>query len=326
MTALATPRAPTPAPDDLQRYLRLLAGPEPGRRLLEIRFRLRGGGMGREFVPAESCARATGIIIRRLAQVTDVYVGVALRDRRAGSREALGRCHLLYVEIDAPDAQDRLEEFPIPATATIASGGAGRRHSYWELSSPVGPNECERANRRLAHRLGADRVAVDATRLLRPPGSWNWKYNPRRTVELLELHPGRRYELAELVDRLPDPPGATRPAAQSHVRQLKHPLDETLLGIPAEQYVRALTGREPNRGGKLHCPFHEDRHPSLQLYDDGSWYCFGACRRGGTIYDFAAALWSSSTKGRGFIELRERLAAELLPPRLVSHLKRSWTP
>ena len=311
MTALATSRALSPAPDGLQRYLRLLAGPDPDRRLLEIRFRLRGGGMGREFVPAESCARAAGIIIRRLAQVTDVYVGVALRDRRAGNRDALGRCHLLYVEIDTPDAQDRLDEFLLPPTASIASGGDGRRHVYWELTSPVGPHECERANRRLAHRLGADRVAVDATRLLRPPGSWNWKYNPRRPVELLEFEPGRRYELAQLVDGLADPPGRTRQATQSQVRQLTHPLDETLLGIPAEQYVRALTGREPNRAGKLHCPFHEDHHPSLQLYDDGSWYCFGACRRGGTIYDFAAALWLTTTKGRGFIELRDRLAAEL---------------
>jgi hypothetical protein len=75
--------------------------------------------------------------------------------------------------------------------------------------------------------------------------------------------------------------------------------------------VQALTGREPNRAGKVHCPFHEDRHPSLQLYEDGSWYCFGACRRGGTIYDFAAALWSIGTKGRGFIQLRDRLAVEL---------------
>jgi RepB DNA-primase from phage plasmid/CHC2 zinc finger len=311
MTALAVRGAPTPAPDDLQRYLRLLAGPEPDGRLLEIRFRLRGGGMGREFVPAESCARAAGIIIRRLALVTDVYVGVALRDRRAGGRDAIGRCHLLFVEIDTPDAQDRLDRFQWPATATISSGGEGRRHCYWELCTPVGPHECERANRQLTHRLGADPVAVDASRLLRPPASWNWKYNPRQPVRLLDLKPERRYELGELLDGLPDPLVRTRQAAPARVRELRHPLDETLLGIPAEQYVRALTGREPNRAGKLHCPFHEDRHPSLQLYADGSWYCFGACRRGGTIYDFAAALWLTGTKGRGFIELRDRLAAEL---------------
>jgi hypothetical protein len=311
MTALASRQARAPAPDDLQRYLRLLASPEPGERLLEIRFRLRGGGMGREFVPAESCARAAGIIIRRLALVTDVYVGVALRERRAGSRDAIGSCHLLYVEIDTADAQDQVDAFPLPATATIASGGDGRRHVYWALHSPVGPHECERANRRLAHRLGGDRVAVDATRLLRPPGSWNWKYNPRQPVRLLELQPDRRYELAELVDGLRDPPVRTRQASRTPVRELRHPLDQTLLGIPAERYVRALTGREPNRAGKVRCPFHEDRHPSLQLYEDGSWYCFGACRRGGTIYDFAAALWSIGTKGRGFIQLRDRLAVEL---------------
>jgi hypothetical protein len=311
MTALAAGRTPAPAPDDLRRYLRLLAGHAPGRRLLEIRFRLRGGGMGREFVPAESCARAAGIIIRRLALVTDVYVGVALRDRRAGGRNAIGCCHLLFVEIDAPDAQERLERFTLPATATVASGGEGRRHCYWELCSPVAPLEIERANRRLAHRLGADPVAVDASRLLRPPSSWNWKYRPRQPVRLVELVTARRYDLTELIDGLPDPPVRTREGGAGRGRELRHPLDRALLGIPAAEYVRALTGREPSRAGKLHCPFHGDRHPSLQLYEDGSWYCFGACRRGGTIYDFAAALWLTDTKGPAFIELRDRLAAEL---------------
>ncbi|MGI8903677.1 MAG: CHC2 zinc finger domain-containing protein [Solirubrobacteraceae bacterium] len=59
------------------------------------------------------------------------------------------------------------------------------------------------------------------------------------------------------------------------------------------------------------CPFHRgDTTPSLQLYADGSWYCFG-CQRGGTIYDFAAALWGTGTKHREFIALRDRLAEEL---------------
>ncbi len=321
MTALATRWAPTPAPDDLQRYLRLLAGPEPGRRLMEIRFRLRGGGMGREFIPAASCARAAGIIIRRLALVTDVYVGVALRDRRAGGRDAIGHCHLAFVEIDTSDAQERLSGFQFPATATVASGGEGRLHCYWALNSPAGVLEVERANRRLAHRLGADSAAVDASRLLRPPGSWNWKYKPRQSVRLLGLDPARRYDLVELIDALPSPPSRPRPAGRPRVRELQHPLDRNLLAIPAEQYVRVLAGREPDRVGKVHCPFHDDRHPSLQLYDDGSWYCFGACRRGGTIYDFAAALWltgqsrDGKLRGREFLRVRQRLAEIFLGER-----------
>ena len=71
-----------------------------------------------------------------------------------------------------------------------------------------------------------------------------------------------------------------------------------------------LAGRKANRAGKIVCPFHDDHDPSLQLYDNGSLYCFG-CQRGGTIYDFAGALWGLDTKGREFLELRDRLATEL---------------
>ena len=78
-----------------------------------------------------------------------------------------------------------------------------------------------------------------------------------------------------------------------------HPLDRELLAIPAAEYVRVLAGRSPNREGKVCCPFHADSHPSLQLYPDGGFYCFGSgCRRGGTIFDFAAHLWGIHAAGR----------------------------
>jgi len=80
-----------------------------------------------------------------------------------------------------------------------------------------------------------------------------------------------------------------------------------LRAIPTAEYVQRLAGLEPNREGKVSCPWHEDRTPSLHLYPDGEWCCFG-CRRGGTIYDFAGALWDMDTKGRAFVELRARLA------------------
>jgi hypothetical protein len=62
---------------------------------------------------------------------------------------------------------------------------------------------------------------------------------------------------------------------------------------------------------------HEDRVPSMHCYPDGSWYCYGACQTGGSIYDFAAALWSpgqssGALRGGRFIEVRDRLARELL--------------
>jgi len=57
--------------------------------------------------------------------------------------------------------------------------------------------------------------------------------------------------------------------------------------------------------------FHQDRTPSLQLYKDGTWYCYGACKTGGSIFDFASCLWRTETKDRAFLKLRSRLADEL---------------
>jgi len=75
--------------------------------------------------------------------------------------------------------------------------------------------------------------------------------------------------------------------------------------------VHALTGISADRTGKIHCPFHQDHTASLQLYEDGTWYCYGACKAGGSIFDFASRLWLTGTKGAAFLKLRARLADEL---------------
>lgn len=41
------------------------------------------------------------------------------------------------------------------------------------------------------------------------------------------------------------------------------------------------------KGDKICCPFHNEKTPSLQLYEDTeSWYCFGSCGEGGDAIDF----------------------------------------
>jgi RepB DNA-primase from phage plasmid/CHC2 zinc finger len=297
------------ATSELDSYLRALAGPKPGARLLEIRFALRRGDLGRVFVAAHSAAGA-GRFIRRLAVRTDVYAGVALRNRRSGGRDAIDRSHLLFIEIDTPDGQRRLDGFAHPPTMLIASGTPGHVHAYWTLHTPIGVLELERANRRLAHHLGGDLASVDGARILRPPSSWNHKHTPPAPVRLLDFDPARRSDACELVDGLPDPPGKPTRGREQRQRRASHPLDRALLAIPAEQYVQALTSIRPNRARKIPCPFHDDRDPSLQLYGDASWYCFG-CRQGGTIYDFAALLWGTGTKDHAFLQLRARLAQVL---------------
>ena len=136
MTATAPARAA--GAQALDSYLRVLAGPAPGARLLEIRFALRHRDMGRLFIAAHSAPGASRLI-QRLASRTDVYVGVCLRSRRAGGRDAIDRSHLAFVEIDAPDALDRLRDFPASAEhdrAPRAAPGTRTRTSRCPRRSP----------------------------------------------------------------------------------------------------------------------------------------------------------------------------------------------
>ena len=45
------------------------------------------------------------------------------------------------------------------------------------------------------------------------------------------------------------------------------------------------------------------------MYDtpERGWYCYGRCRRGGTIYDLAAPLYGYAARGEQFIQLRAEL-------------------
>jgi len=89
-----------------------------------------------------------------------------------------------------------------------------------------------------------------------------------------------------------------------------------LRALDPDHYVRVLTGQVVGRSRKIRCPFHEDRTPSMHVYEspaDG-WYCFGACKRHGhSVYDLAGAMWGLQTHGADFLELRARLYELFLP-------------
>jgi hypothetical protein len=89
----------------------------------------------------------------------------------------------------------------------------------------------------------------------------------------------------------------------------EHRGGDPLLAIVPDVYVRRLLGVEVPRHRKVPCPFHEDRHASLHVYETPGrgWYCFGACRRGGTIYDLAAPLYDYTARGEDFLRLRAEL-------------------
>jgi len=274
--------------------------------LLELRYRLDDGQrMGQVF---ERPTRLRGLATRAIAlgRRTDVYVGCAPRTRRHGGRDAVKRASVLWADCDGEDAVAALREFEPAPSIVIASGTASNCHAYWPLTEPLPRDEVERANRRLAHALGADPASADGARILRVPCTLSWKHDPPTCVDALRLDVDRRVSAADVAGGLADPP---QPAAATPRIEFARDGDDPLLAIAPDVYVRRLLGVDVPRHRKVPCPFHDDRHASLHVYEtaERGWYCFGACRRGGTIYDLAAPLYGYAARGEDFLRLRGEL-------------------
>ena len=299
--------APADVGRDLAAYLQLLTARNHGSGWLEIRYRTRRG-MRSLFYPARSRRRSLHELVRNVSAYADVYIGCSLRRVRRGDKAALGEAWVLWVEFDTPAAGAALDAFACPPTMTVASGTPGHLHAYWQLTRPVRSEVLEDANRRLAHALGGDPVCFDAGRILRPPGTLNHKHQPPRAVRLQDHQPLLRHRLKALLAELPELPAAPPATEPSPTRR-----DDALLSIAPDVYVPELVGAPLGRNRKVRCPMHTDRTPSLHAFPSAEqgWFCFG-CRRGGSLYDLAAAMWGLEARGSDFVELRQRLTARFL--------------
>jgi hypothetical protein len=272
----------------------------------EVRFAV-ASGMRRRFHRVDKLEDVVDDVAR-LARWTDVFVGVVARRRRGGRRDDLvERASVVWVDCDSDESVAALAAFRPRPTIEVASGSGRRRHAYWALRDAVALDVVEDLNRRLALELSADVRCGDAARILRPAGSANWKSGRPVAVRLIALDEQRGVDVAELDRRLPALP-TEAPARQSWSPRAAG--EDRLLRVAPRVYVERLTGVPVGRDGKVRCPFHEDRTPSLHVYEDPQrgWYCFG-CGRGGSIYDFAALLFCRGTRGEEFIELRRELTA-----------------
>ena len=293
---------------ELERYVDLLSGRGRGGGWLEVRHRT-AAGMRQAFFDVDAARDRLAAHVAALAAAHDVYVGAALRSRQGGDRGSVGKAWVVWADCDSPAALERLVAFRPAPSLVVASGTPGHVHAYWALSRPAGAVVVEDANRRLAGALSADRACVDASRILRPPGTLNHRDGAARPVRIVGASGSPALELDVVLA------GAPRREAPRRDVVLDLPRwagDDPLLSVSARVYVPALLGTPLGRDSKASCPFHEDRTPSLHAYvePERGWFCFG-CRRGGSIYDFGAQLWGLETRGADFLRLRERLGAEL---------------
>jgi hypothetical protein len=297
----------------LLQYLNALFGAEPIGAFAELR--IAGprplGGMAQRFFDVRDTAAIAAEVVRAGPR-SDVYIGVAPRSRREGTRAAVERVHCLWVDVD--DDRERLRAFrPLPAI--VVESGTGL-HAYWPLIDPIGPDEVEVANRQLAQAVDGDPRSTDAARILRPPGTFNHKGDQRRPVTIVRCK-AEVFALEDVVGKLPPLATSAPTGRDADRRGERREVDPTdaLGSIAPPVYLGLLCGVDvPDRGGMVRCPLpdHEDRTPSCYVYADAAagWYCYG-CGRGGSLIDLGAALWGVDPRGRGYHDLRRRLAAEL---------------
>jgi len=277
--------------------------------LVEIRFRTTSG-MARRFHQVERLDRVAEIV-RTLAARTDVYVGVLARRRRGGGRaDLVEAASVVWVDCDTSSSVVALRRFRPRPSMVVASGSGENCHAYWLLSELVELGVIERTNRRLAVTLGADLRCGEPARILRPVGSLNWKRFPPAAVRMLRLDANERISVSEIERSLSTE--SQELVASTGLRRRSIVTGDPLAAIPPRVYFHRLTGQAVGRSGKTRCPFHEDRTPSLHVYEDPDrgWYCFG-CGRGGSIYDLASLLWNRGTRGHEFIALRRALEAQM---------------
>lgn len=296
-----------PQRDALRLLLAALVGGEPAGGLVEVRWRRPGSRWGQLW---HDCRRTDALIesVLEIGATRDCFVGCAPRRSEHGGCAAIERVWALWADCDGSEAVQALAAFE-PAPAVVVRSGSGSNcHAYWPLRAPLSPDEAKTALRRLAHHLGADMAAAEPARILRPPGTRNFKTDPPAQVECTRLEvPTRALTAEEIVGELADPPAAA-PVTTLPRRPVQS--DDPLLAIAPEVYVEALTGRPLGPGRKIPCPLpaHEDRTPSCQVYTDTGWHCFG-CGNGGSLYTLAGLLWGypMPLRGHSFVEVKRRL-------------------
>jgi hypothetical protein len=179
---------------------------------VEVRHKLPGESqtMRRRFYadPVEAARDAVALGLHE-----EVYAGVAPRLGETGTKASVTRLRALWADLDFKAGYthtsriEQLTELPHHHSILVWTGRGW--HAYWLLREPAeGPDELDRAEyamRRIAEGLQGDPVH-DRSRILRVPGTFNWKSGEPRPVVIEHYYPDRRYGLEELeamVEALP---------------------------------------------------------------------------------------------------------------------------
>jgi putative DNA primase/helicase len=144
----------------------------------------------------------------------DAYFGVLPRTRMGGTAaDTVDRVHVLWADIDAKKVSPILEEgkwralvalnsFPLEPQIVVDSGGG--YHAYWRLREDIAYESAREAMVWIADLLKGDHVQ-DSPRVLRVPGTINWKREPFVPARLLRFDITKTTRWSDVLALLPIP-------------------------------------------------------------------------------------------------------------------------
>jgi hypothetical protein len=149
---------------------------------VEVRYG-RGGFPKQQFLPAQKVADDPEAFVSwtlRLTERYDVAIGMTVRGMRNGRTNGVVRANVLWADIDGGEIAPLLE-LPSPPALIVESGTPGHLHAYWPLKEPTDLTDDRQRTRfvdnlrRVQRAVGSDAVA-DVARIMRMPGTLNWKH------------------------------------------------------------------------------------------------------------------------------------------------------
>jgi hypothetical protein len=142
------------------------------------------------------------------AKTRDIYFGVCPRSIKEGNKKAVKFVFCLWADLDGKDfargkdeALKRVREFHFIPSIIVDSGHG--YHCYWLLKEGVlietqqDVERVEASLKALACALNADVSCAELARVLRLPGTFNYKEVPVCSISIVELDQCRQYNLSD---------------------------------------------------------------------------------------------------------------------------------
>lgn len=226
--------------DDLEKFLKFLYENDTG--YVYSPLKKKTGEWEERFFQWPSQSQALYDWIITSSDSGNVYLAPAIYNKKEAKKESISHTNVAWVEFDGQSSID-FKSIPRP-DVIVQTSVETHLHCYWKIPQAKSLT-VEDVNRRLTYFLSADSSGWDATQLLRPPLTKNWKSN--LPVKIKEYSTPLFKHKLESFDSAPN---VERPPLQVEYDDILEPtelLNQLKLPRDLEVMVTKEVAHEPHR-------------------------------------------------------------------------------